>query len=321
MASTVWRGHLAFGLVSFPVRLHRAARAEKISFRRLFRPAAPVREAVEEPLEEPPPAKRRSASNPHVVEREPQPPPPEPQPEPEVFRTRNAVVTDAVDEDDEPVTRDHLVKGYEYEKGQYVVVEDEELRNLRPTTSKEMEIVEFVSMAEIDPIFLETSYYVTPDEPGERPYSLLFQALRETGYVGLGQLAMHSREHVVVLRPARAGIVAHTMFYPEEVRRNEEFRTDVSAINAKELDLAKRLIENMVVPFEPEKFRDTYRERVQQMIETKIAGRQVSRTPAAAKRTAAVVDIMQALQDSLNLAKKPATSAPPSRKPKTRRAG
>jgi DNA end-binding protein Ku len=319
MASTVWRGHLAFGLVSFPVRLHRAARAEKISFRRLYRPDAPAVSPAAEDVEEPaPPPKRRGNAKPHLLE--PPPAPAAPAPEPEVFRTRNAIVADAAATEDEPVTSERLVKGYEYEKGQYVVIEEDELRNLRPTTSKEMQIVEFVNLAEIDPIFLETSYYVTPDGPGERPYTLLFQALRETGYVGLGQMAMHSREHVVVLRPARTGIVAHTMFYPDEVRHNDEFRTDTSSINPKELDLAKRLIENMVMPFEPEKFRDTYREQVQQMIEKKIAGRQVSRAPASAPRTAAVIDIMEALQNSLNLAKKPAATATPARKPKTRRA-
>lgn len=227
------------------------------------------------------------------------------------------------DSEDEPVGTSELVKGYEYDKGQYVVIEDEELRSIRPPTSKEMHIVEFVRMAEIDPIFLETSYYVAPDEAGERPYSLLFEALRETGYVGLAEVAMHSREHVVVLRTGESGLIAHTMFYPDEVRRREEFRTGAGGINPRELDLAKRLIETMVVPFEPEKFRDTYRERLEQMIEQKIVGRQFSTEAAAPRRAAAVVDIMQALQESLNRAKKPpAVATPtPAKKSRTRRAG
>ena len=331
MVSTVWRGHLTFGLVSFPVRLYRAARAEKVSFRRLYRPASAPPPALdeiedEEPLEEapPPPPKRKGSAASPAPEPEPlriAPTPPPPAPPAPVFRTHNAVVAPS---GDEPVSRDKLVKGFEYEKGQYVVLEEEELRSIKPATSKTMEIVEFVRMAEIDPIFLETSYYVSPDEAGERPYSLLYEAFRQTGYVGLAQVAMHSREHVAVLRPGNTGIIAHTMFYPDEVRKIQEFRTDVAGVNARELDLAKRLIETMVVPFEAEKFRDTYRERLQEMIDRKVAGRQVTREATASRPAAEVIDIMQALQESLKAAKKPAgvAEAPPAaRKSRSRKAG
>jgi DNA end-binding protein Ku len=235
----------------------------------------------------------------------------------EVIRTRNAIVTGS---GDEPVRREEIVKGFEFENGQYVVLEDEELRNIRPTTSKELQIVEFVRMAEIDPIFFETSYYVKPDEAGERPYGLLYQALRETGFIGLAQMAMHSRDHVVVLRPGRTGLIAHTMFYVDEVHPTEEFRADVSDLNARELNLAKRLIETMVAPFEPEKFRDTYRERVEQMIATKVAGREVSREQPALPPKAAVIDIMRALEESLRMSRKPVSPAAP-RKPRAKRAG
>jgi DNA end-binding protein Ku len=313
---------LTFGLVSFPVRLYRAARAEKVSFRRLYRPAAPepsqlVVERDEEDSTPTPPVSTRKGVSAPAAAPAPEPEPAAPAP---VFRTRNTVM--AGGSEDEPVSPEQLVKGYEYEKGQYVVLEDEELKSIHPSTSKEMQIVEFVRMAEIDPIYLETSYYVSPDEAGERPYTLLFAALRETGYVGLAQVAMHSREHVVVLRTGSSGLIAHTMFYPDEVRKTEEFRTNPSGLNAKELNLAKRLIESMMVPFEPEKFRDTYRERLQEMIDRKMAGRQVARQSAAPHRTAEVVDIMKALQQSLDAIKKPAAhAAPPVRKPKTRKAG
>jgi DNA end-binding protein Ku len=304
MASTVWRGHLAFGLVSFPVRLYRAARAEKVNFRRLYRPGSAETSAQEVLLEH-----RSEKQNTATA---PAPPPPD------LFRTRNTITADT---HDQPVSDDNLVKGYEYDKGQYVVLEDDELRALKPETSKQMEIVEFVRMEEIDPVYLETSYYVSPEEVGERPYSLLFEAMRESGFVGLAQFAMHSREHVVILRTGHTGLIAHTMFYADEVRRVEEFRAETTNLNARELDLAKRLIESMVVPFEPEKFRDTYREGIEQMIQAKVAGRQVSRT-AAAPRIAAVVDIMQALQESLNAAKKPAAAEPSAtRKSKAGKAG
>jgi DNA end-binding protein Ku len=154
-------------------------------------------------------------------------------------------------------------------------------------------------MDEIDPVFLETSYYVAPDEAGRRPYSLLFEAMREVGFVGLAQLAMHRREHIVALRPGKTGIIAHTMFYPNEVRQTEEYRADIKDLNKKELDLAKRLIETLVTPFEPEKFRDTYRERLEQLIASK------QPAPAAVPRKPAqVVDIMAALEKSLKQSRK-----------------
>lgn len=326
MASTIWRGHLAFGLVSFPVRLYRAARAEKVSLRRLYRPASSRPSA---PPPQPPPAPEvEPPSRPGKKAFVEPPPPPaatsltrRTQPEPEfqprfeppaqiVRATHNTVTADS---EDEPVSRNELVKGYEFDKGQYVVLEDEELKSITPQTTKEMQIVEFVRLAEIDPIFYETSYYVAPDEVGERPYSLLYEALKQTEYVGLGQLAMHSREHVVVIRPGRAGLVAHTMFYPDEVRAVQEFRVETTDLNSRELDLAKRLIDTMVVPFEPEKFRDTYRDKLQEMIASKISGREVAKEAAPAARTSQVIDIMQALQESLKMAKKPAarSEAPP----------
>lgn len=321
MASTVWRGHLAFGLVSFPVRLYRAARAEKVSLRRLYRPAAAQEEPEYEPepeLEPEPPPPPPSRSKLHAI---PAPPPPvEQKPAPPtvtpVFQTHNTITADA----DKAVSSSELVKGFEFEKGQYVVLEEAELRSITPQTSKEMQIVEFVRLNEIDPVFLETSYYLVPDGPGERPYTLLLQSLRETGYVGLAQLAMHRREHVIIIRSGPSGIIAHTMFYPDEVRQSQEFRPDASALVPRELDLAKRLIEAMVVPFEPSKFRDTYRERLNEMIASKVDGQRIAREPSAPKKAAAVMDIMKALQESLNLAKKPPVSAPAAA-PSTKAAG
>jgi DNA end-binding protein Ku len=328
MATTVWRGHLAFGLVSFPIRLYRAARAEKISFRRLYRPApeppriaiAPEPEPEREAEPEPPPPPRGHGRRAAAPQAQAPAPGPERQPEPEpVFRTRNEVVSAT---GGEPVGRGNVVHGYEYEKGRYVVLDDEDIRGITPQTSKEMQVLEFVRLAEIDPIYFETSYYVAPDEPGERPYALLFEALRETGFVGLAQLAMHRREHVVVVRPGRSGLIAHTMYYPDEIRSTGEFRADPSQINPRELELAKKLIGTLAAPFEPEKFRDTFRDRLRQMIEARIQGRQVAQERGVTRRTAEVVDIMQALEKSLNAARKPAAPAPAQeRKGRTKRAG
>jgi DNA end-binding protein Ku len=215
-----------------------------------------------------------------------------------------------------------VVKGFEYDKGRYVVLEDEELKAITPQTSKELQIVEFARLPEIDPVYFETSYYVHPEEAGQRPYALLFEALQESAYVGLAELSMHRRQHIVVIRSGASGLIAHTMFFATEIRKDHEYRADVNEIKPRELDLAKRLIETMAAPFEPEKFRDTYREHVRELIAAKVAGKQVMREPAAAPKAAQVVDIFEALQNSLNAIKKPATQAAPAApKRRTRKAG
>jgi len=299
VAQTVWRGHLTFGLVSFPVRLFKAARPEKIPLHRLYRPGAPPQ--APEPLARTVEGSRAA----QVAVEEP--------PEPPVFRTHNRIVAPTAEPDievSEPPPSE-LVKGFEYDKGRYVVLEDEELKTITPQTSKEMQIVEFVRLAEIDPIYFETSYYVHPEEAGQRPYGLFFEALRESGFVGLAELSMHRRQHIVVIRSGASGLIAHTMFFASEIRKDQEYRADVDEIKPRELDLAKRLIETMAVSFEPEKFRDTYHERVQQLIDAKMARKQVAREPAAAPQAARVVDIFEALQKSLDAIKKPAAQAPP----------
>jgi DNA end-binding protein Ku len=193
-----------------------------------------------------------------------------------------------------------LVKGFEIGDDQYVVVEEQEIRNLAPPKSTEMQIVEFVHFSEIDPVYLETSYYLTPDGDAEKSYALLLEAMRTTGYAAIGQLTMHRRDHVMIVRPGRTGLIAHTMFYPDEVRSIEEFRTDTSLVVPKELDLAKSLIQVLAKPFEPAQFKNSFRERLQQLIESRIEGQQISHVEQPSRPSAAkVVDIMEALKRSL----------------------
>src|ERR1700741_529252 len=232
MASTVWKGHLTFGLVSFPVRLYSAARSESISFNQLHKADG--------------------------------------------SRIKQVVYCQA---EDKPIPRSEIVKGYEYEKDHYVVIEDEEVKKVAPATAKVMEILEFVKADEVDPIYLETSYYVAPDEAGERPYALLFDALRKTGYYGVAKIAMHNREHIVILRPGRNGVLLHTMYYSHEIRKVDEFRTDLSLVKEKDLALATSLIEALAGECEPEKYQDDYRENLLQMIKAKKEGHKVVATP------------------------------------------
>lgn len=196
-----------------------------------------------------------------------------------------------------PVPQSDLVRGYEYSKGQYAVIDEEDIRKITPRTATEMQIVEFARFGEIDPIYLETSYYMAPEEAGEKAYALLFEGMRESGCVALAHVAMHRREHVMILRPGKTGIITHTMFYPDEVRTTQEFRADTGLVTPKELGLARMLIDTLEAPFEPEKFKDTYRERLLKLIEAKVEGREVAtmQEPSAPK----VVDITEALHKSL----------------------
>ena len=260
MASSVWKGHLTFGLVSFPVRLFRAARGETISFNMLHKQ--------------------------------------------DHSRIKQVIYCQA---EDKPVPRSELVKGYEYEKDHYVEIDDEEIKKVAPKTAKVMEILEFVKADQVDPIYLESSYYMAPDEGGEKPYALLFEALRETRYYAIAKVAMHNREHIVILRPGNKGVLLHTMYYSDEIRQVEEFRTDTSQVKEKELNLAKMLIESLIAEFEPQKYTDNYRANLQSLIQAKLEGQVVVETPAP--HIAPVIDIMEALKKSLAEQKKPVGSA------------
>ena len=287
MAVTVWKGHLTFGLVSIPVRLVRAARRETVGFHQLYRaePPAPSLAAPED---------REETDDP--TEAAPLP----------VTRVQQAVfVPEAPSQ--APIPRENIVKGFEYEKDRYVVIEKEDLEKITPKTATEMQILEFVRISEIDPIHFETSYYVSPEAAGEKPYALLFDSLRQSGYVALAEFAMRRRQHAVVLRPGATGIIAHTMYYADEIRKIDEFRTNTQLVTAKERDLAVSLIQAMAAPFEPEKFKDTYREKLQELIAAKIKGREVVAQQPAAK-PAPAVDIMEALQQSLAMRRKPVAS-------------
>jgi DNA end-binding protein Ku len=149
---------------------------------------------------------------------------------------------------------------------------------------------------------------MAPDEAGEKPYALLFEALRQSGCVGVAKIAMHNREHIVILRPGPKGILLHTMYYPDEIRQVEEFRTDTSLVKDKELAMAKMLIDSLLASFEPEKYKDGYRENLMAMIQAKVEGKQIVET-VETKHKAPVVDILEALKMSLAEVKKPIRSS------------
>jgi len=212
-----------------------------------------------------------------------------------------------------PVRRAEIMKGYEVAGDQFVVLAPEEVAALRPRTSTDLEITEFVRTEEIDPVYYETSYYVMPEGGGEKAYALLFAALKETGHAGIGSLAMHGREHVALIRASREALVLHSMFYPNEVGR-PAFRVAAEGANAKELELAKMLVSVLEAKFDPEKWKDRYEERLKALIE--------SRAPVAADarqsepRPLPAADIMEALRKSLEMARKPVGREQQPAKPK-----
>lgn len=306
MASTIWKGRLNFGLVSIPIKLSRAARAEKVHMhklqratgsrvRQVFVPAAPAPDEKETP---------------EVVQEAPR--------RPELVAPREEFAGAPAN----AVSRTDIVHGFEYEKDRYVKFEPEELAAIAPKNSPDMEIVEFVRAAEIDPVYLETSYYVAPDAGGDKPYALLFEVLKKSGYAAIGEFVMHRRDQILVLRPGDHGLVAHTLFYADEVRKSDEYRVDAGLVVGKEMDLAMKLVDALKGKFEPEKFKDKYRERLKAAIAEKVEGGAVTQavTPAA---KAPVVDIMAALQKSLANARKPVKSEarPASTTKKSKKAG
>ena len=301
VASSVWRGHISFGLVSIPVRLYRAARAERVKLREVYTVAPPELHA--EPAEaEPEPVPQRG---PRVVEQRPEPTQAIVEQPTPVAPVRRG----AVDESGSQIPESAMSKGYEVERGQFVTLDREELRALAPKTSTTMELVEFVSLASVDPVYFETSYYVRPDEGGEKPYALLYRSLVDTGLVGVAQIAMHRREHIVLIRSGKLGLIAHTMYFSTEVRADEEYKTDASEVNPKEVELANMLVGALQSEFQPDKFRDTYRERLEKLIAAKVAGQSVVPVQAPPS-TKPAVDIMEALRKSLAGLKKPPEPAP-----------
>jgi DNA end-binding protein Ku len=211
--------------------------------------------------------------------------------------------------DDRVVERSEIVKGYEYRKGEYVVVEPEELKKIEPRTAKAMEILEFVKADEVDPIYFESSYYMLPEEAGRKPYALLQKALEESSYYGIAKLTMHNREYTVILRPHEGGIMLHTMYYQDEISAVDGFgKIDVD-VKGPEVKVANQLIEALAAEWEPEKYHDTYQDAVKQLIKTKLEGGEIKEVEKP-KKMAPVVDIMAALKESIAQAKKPPQRAP-----------
>ena len=214
--------------------------------------------------------------------------------------------------DGQVVDRSDIVKGYEYRKDEYVVVEPEEIKKIEPKTAKTMEILEFVKASEVDPVYFESSYYMIPDEAGRRPYALLTKAMEESEYVAIAKLTMHNREYTVFLRPHDGGMMLHTMYYKEEVREVEGFGVPEVELKDAEVKVAHQLIEALAADWDPEKYHDTFQDNLKNLIQTKLEGGKIAEVEKP-RKLAPVVDLMSALKQSLaemEGKKKPAATAP-----------
>ncbi len=218
----------------------------------------------------------------------------------------------------EEVPYERLVKGYEIAPDSYVVISDEELDSLEPEKTRTIEIEDFVEEAEIPPIFYDHPYYLAPGPGGAKPYRLLLEAMRETGKVAIARVVIRSKESLVAIRPSGDALEMSTMLFADEVndpsRIDELPDPDDVKTTAKELSIAKQLVDSLAGPFEPGKYHDEYREQVLALIERKAAGEEVVVQEAPEAEPAEVPDLMAALQASLDAVR--GTPAPASGKGK-----
>jgi|DewCreStandDraft_5_1066085.scaffolds.fasta_scaffold04922_6 DNA end-binding protein Ku len=253
----IWKGHIAFGLVTIPVRVYVAQESKDVRFRQLHRACGtPIKQV------------RRCPTCNRDVEWE------------------------------------EVVRGYEYEKGRFVPVTDEDVQNLPLPTSGTLNLYGFVELQEIDPIHYERAYYLAPDSGGGKAFKLLQEALAAAGRVGIGKVVLREKEHLVAVRPYRDALVMEVLYYPDEIRALKdlpEYPIEVK-VHPNERKMAVQLVEGMSMEFRPEEYRDEYREALLRVIQAKVAG--APRPQAAAPREEKVVDLMEALRRSLEMAKR-----------------
>ncbi|MNJ31784.1 putative DNA repair protein YkoV [compost metagenome] len=218
---------------------------------------------------------------------------------------------------DKDTTWEEISRGYEYEKGKYVLFEKEELEQLSSQTEKTITIMDFVDLTEIDPIYFQKTYYLSPDQAGSNAYQLLLEAMRQSGKIGIAKIAIRSKSSLAAIRVMEGCLAVETIFYPDEIRPISQVPNLPESLNVndKELTMAKLLIEQLSTPFEPAKYNDDYRESLLHLIEQKIAGEEVSLAPA--KPQSNVIDLMAALQASIE-AVKPAVVTDPGPAPAKR---
>ena len=214
-------------------------------------------------------------------------------------------------EDGEPVPWDEIVKGYEYTKGKYVVLTDEDFERAALEASRAIDILDFVKQEEIDPRYFETPYYLVPSKGGERPYALLREAMRRTAAVGIGKIIIRQKQHLAAVKVVGDALVLELMRFANELVDTKEFSFPASdVVKPQELTMAEQLIANLAESFQPDKYTDDYRANLMRIIRAKLKGKKVDLEPAqdAEPADAQVLDLMSRLRESLEQGKKQPSS-------------
>jgi DNA end-binding protein Ku len=216
------------------------------------------------------------------------------------------------------VERADRIRGYELAKNQYVQLTEAELESLETKSSNNIELKEFIPLLKIDPVYVESAYYLGAGEGGEKLYRLLADALTKSNREAIAQFVTRGKEQLVLIRPYENGLIMHSLYYANEVRNFEEIaKAENVKLSDAEIDLGADLIENMSDEFNPEKYRDEYRERVQTMLDEKSKGQEITIAPPAAPKQGQIIDLMQALKQSIEKAKRKPKAVAAQRKRKT----
>ncbi len=199
------------------------------------------------------------------------------------------------------VTADQIVKGYEYERGHFVVLKEEDFAKVKIESTHSIDITDFVELGQVDPKFFYKPYFLEPQKGGEKAYSLLHKALSGTGKIGIAKVVISNREHLASVKPDGLFLILELMHFASEILSPEELKNGtVTKITEKELKMAQSLVESMSVQWEPDKYRDEYRTAVMEMIEQKAQHKEITGKPVSAPRATNVVDLVKVLQESLN---------------------
>ncbi|XID92854.1 Ku protein [Paenibacillaceae bacterium WGS1546] len=206
---------------------------------------------------------------------------------------------------DKPVAWEDLARGYEQEKGRFVLFEPEELDAIKPENTKTIQILDFVDLTDIDPLYYQKAYYLSPDQAGSGAYNLLLEAMRQSGKIGIAKIAIRSKSSLAAIRPVDNCICMETMHYPDEIRSLQLVPNlpEQANVNERELTMAKMLIDQLSAPFEPTKYTDDYRIALQDAIQRKISGEGPDIVTAPEAERTNVIDLMAALQASLEATK------------------
>ena len=201
-----------------------------------------------------------------------------------------------------PVPSDEIVRGFEIEKGKYVPIEDEDLDRLDIELTHSIDICDFVDLDEIDPIYFRKAYYLLPQDGAEKPYRLLAKALEETNKVGVAKVVIRNKQHLAALRAHDGVLILETMYYADEIRQPESVDGKAGKLQKAEVEMAKSLVENLSHKFKPEKYDDTYRKELLQLIRKKAKGQKLPEPQE--EEEGEVIDLMAALRESVEQTKK-----------------